>query len=107
MRGGRSLNFPDTLLTGRFLHRPFSLALKKVFGVSTRFVDEIVARFREETVSELGSSAPYSSGARASEGKQPPRGSSSGGGSSRKGSGKQRRRGGSKKQGESDVSGPT
>lgn len=73
-----------------------------MFGVSTRFIHEIVARFREGAVSELDSSAAYS-GARASEGNQPLRGGG-GGGSSRKGGGKQRRRGGSKKQAESDVS---
>eukprot|EP00903_Cladosiphon_okamuranus_P015336 g14166.t1 len=72
------------------------------FGVSTRFIHEIVACFREEAVSsELDSSPPYGGGACASVGIQPSRGG--GGGSSRKGGGKQRRRGGSKKQAESDV----
>eukprot|EP00752_Nemacystus_decipiens_P004452 g4065.t1 len=74
------------------------------FGVSAKFIHKLVARFREEAVSELDPSAPYGSGARASEANQPLRGSGSGsGGFSRKGGGKQRRRGGSKKHAESDV----
>lgn len=97
LRGGRDLDVSDGLLFRRF----FSNVSKQTFGVSTRFVHEIVARFRAEAVSsELDSYAPYG-GARASEGSRPSRG---GGGSSRKGGGKQRRRGGSKKQAESDVS---
>lgn len=102
-------NRSDALLTytaASSLQRLSPTFLGKVFGVSTRFVHEIVARFREEAASELDSSSSASlGGARAGEESQPPRGGGSGsGGSSRKGGGKQRKRGGSRKQAGSDVS---
>ncbi|CAN0082411.1 unnamed protein product [Pylaiella littoralis] len=63
-----------------------------VYGVSTRFVQGIVNRFREEVALEVNHAA-FSSDVPASEGKQP----GGSGSSSRKGRGKHRKRGGSTK----------
>lgn len=87
-----------TSLALRCLSYAFSL---KAFGVSTRFVQDVVARFHEDIASELGSTA-FSRGAYTGEESQPRPGASS---RRSGGNGKQRKRGASRKA-SSDVSEP-